>query len=177
MTRRSFRMGLAPVVLTLLLAASSTGADGHPTATADDELPPAILGKAPALTGSSVGYFPAVPKAQGYLAEPAGSGTHPSVILIHEWNGLVQRMKETADAFAAEGYVALAVDLYSGRTGSNRDENMALVRETLAACHASRRGNCLGPPAASPTVTGPGGRRARPAPVARRSSRNPAARL
>jgi carboxymethylenebutenolidase len=41
-------------------------------------------------------------------------------------------VKETADAFAAEGYVALAADLYSGRTGSSPDENMALVRETLA---------------------------------------------
>ena len=55
------------------------------------------------------------------------------MILIHEWNGLVQRVKETADAFAAEGYVALAADLYSGRTGTNREENMVLVRETLAA--------------------------------------------
>ena len=44
----------------------------------------------------------------------------------------MQRVKETADAMAAEGYVALAVDLYSGRIGNNRDENMALVRETLA---------------------------------------------
>ena len=41
-------------------------------------------------------------------------------------------VKETADAFAAEGYVALAADLYSGRTGANPQENMALVRETLA---------------------------------------------
>ncbi|MEE4329426.1 MAG: dienelactone hydrolase family protein, partial [Wenzhouxiangella sp.] len=52
--------------------------------------------------------------------------------LIHEWNGLVERVRQTADSFAAEGYVALAADLYSGRTGSNREENMALVRETLA---------------------------------------------
>ena len=44
----------------------------------------------------------------------------------------MQRLKETADAFAAEGYVALAADLYSGRTGANPEENMALVRETLA---------------------------------------------
>ena len=85
------------------------------------------------MSGTSVGYFPADAKVQGYLAEPKGSGPHASVILIHEWNGLVQRVKETADAFAAEGYVALAADLYSGRTGTNRDENMVLVRETLAA--------------------------------------------
>lgn len=52
--------------------------------------------------------------------------------MIHEWGGLSQRVRETADAFAAEGYVALAVDLYSGRTGSSREENLALMQETLA---------------------------------------------
>jgi carboxymethylenebutenolidase len=80
-----------------------------------------------------VAYYPTNPQTLGYLAVPETAGPHPAVILIHEWNGLVQRVRETADAFAAEGYVALAADLYSGRTGSNRDENMALVRETLAA--------------------------------------------
>ena len=44
----------------------------------------------------------------------------------------MERVRETADAFAAEGYVALAADLYSGRTGANPEENMSLVRETLA---------------------------------------------
>jgi carboxymethylenebutenolidase len=52
------------------------------------------------------------------------------VILIHEWNGLVDRLRQVADAMAAEGYVALAVDLYSGRVGTNRDENIALMQET-----------------------------------------------
>lgn len=100
--------------------------------TADDALPPAILGQAPALAGSDAVYHEADPAAVGYLAVPDAPGPHGAVILIHEWNGLVQRVKETADALAAEGYVALAADLYSGRTGSNPQENMALVRETLA---------------------------------------------
>ena len=52
------------------------------------------------------------------------------MILIHEWNGLSQRIRETADAFAAEGYAALAADLYQGRIGQSRSENLALVRET-----------------------------------------------
>ena len=133
MTRRSIRARLVPVVFTLLFAGSPASAEEPPTATADGVLPPAILGKALPLAGSRVRYFPEDPLTQGYLAEPTGSGTYPSVILIHEWNGLVRRVKETADAFAAEGYAALAVDLYSGRTGTNREENMALVRETLAA--------------------------------------------
>ena len=78
-------------------------------------------------SGSTLEYYGA---AQGYLAEPTGDGPHGSVILIHEWNGLVERVKQVADALAAQGYIALAADLYSGRTGSNPQENIALVRET-----------------------------------------------
>jgi carboxymethylenebutenolidase len=44
----------------------------------------------------------------------------------------VDRVRQVADALAAEGYVALAADVYSGRTGSNPQENVALVQETLA---------------------------------------------
>ena len=107
-----------------------------PQASADEHdagaLPAAIVGKAGPLTGENVSYYAQDPAAQGYLAVPPGPGPHPAVILIHEWNGLVQRVKETADSFADEGYLALAADLYSGRTGGNPEENMALVRETLA---------------------------------------------
>ena len=78
-------------------------------------------------TGNTLEYYDA---ARGYLAEPQGEGPHGSVILIHEWNGLVDRVRQVADALAAQGYIALAADLYSGRTGSNPQENMALVRET-----------------------------------------------
>jgi carboxymethylenebutenolidase len=101
-------------------------------AAAGDELPTALLGKAPAPRGETVAYFPADPAARGYLAVPAGEGPHGAVILVHEWNGLVDRVRQVADALAAEGYVALAADLYSGRTGKTRDENIALVRETQA---------------------------------------------
>ena len=76
--------------------------------------------------GSTLEYFD---QAQGYLAEPDGEGPRGAIILIHEWNGLVERVKQVADALAAQGYIALAADLYSGRTGANPQENMALVRE------------------------------------------------
>ena len=97
-----------------------------------DTLPSAVWGRAPAPAGETVGYFAGDELAQGYLAVPEGEGPFPAVILIHEWNGLVERIRQMADAMAAEGYVALAADLYSGRTGSNRDENMALVGEVQA---------------------------------------------
>ena len=126
------RLSLAVLFLTLGFVALPSSAEITMSATADDALPAAIVGEAPELAGVSVGYFSADAKSQGYLAIPRGDGPFGAVILIHEWNGLVQRVKETADAFAAEGYVALAADLYSGRTGANPEENMALVRETLA---------------------------------------------
>jgi len=94
-----------------------------------DAMMSALSGQAAAPAGRAVNYFEADPATTGYLAVPEGEGPFPAVLLIHEWNGLVDRVRQTADAFAAEGYIALAVDLYSGRTGASREENMALVQE------------------------------------------------
>lgn len=46
--------------------------------------------------------------------------------------GLTDRIHEVADTLAAEGCIALAANLYSGRTGTNPRENMALIRKSLA---------------------------------------------
>jgi carboxymethylenebutenolidase len=51
--------------------------------------------------------------AGGYLAAPE-SGAGPGVIVIQEWWGLVDHIKDVCDRFAAEGFVALAPDLYHG---------------------------------------------------------------
>jgi carboxymethylenebutenolidase len=60
-------------------------------------------------------------EAHGYLALPeAGSG--PGVIVIQEWWGLTDHIAEVADRLAAEGFVALAPDLYGGRTTHDADE-------------------------------------------------------
>jgi carboxymethylenebutenolidase len=93
-------------------------------------IPAAILGEAPPPRGETVMYVPGDTMTRGYLAVPDGEGPFPALILIHEWNGLVDRVRQVADAFADQGYLALAADLYQGRTGSNRDENMALVNAT-----------------------------------------------
>ncbi len=129
----------AALAVSVLLSACAGPAEGHESpppvessTQGDDRLPDALLGKAPTPTGESVSYDPEDPAAKGYLAVPEGEGPFGAVILIHEWNGLVDRVRQVADAIAEEGYMALAADLYSGRTGSNREENMALVRETLA---------------------------------------------
>jgi carboxymethylenebutenolidase len=93
-------------------------------------MPPAIIGQGGSLEGTDVQYYAGHPQTVGYLAVPEGDGPFPALIIIHEWNGLVDRVRQVADDFAAEGYVTLAADLYSGRTGSNPEENMALVQET-----------------------------------------------
>ena len=96
------------------------------------EVPAAILGEGAPPKGEAVQYFPEDDKVRGYLALPEGEGKHGAVILIHEWNGLVDRIRQVADVLAGEGYVALAADLYSGRIGADRDENVKLVREARA---------------------------------------------
>lgn len=58
---------------------------------------------------------------EGYLAKPA-SGNGPGVVVIQEWWGLVPHIKDVADRVAREGYVALAPDLYHGKTTTEPDE-------------------------------------------------------
>jgi carboxymethylenebutenolidase len=60
-------------------------------------------------------------KTQGYLATPA-SGGGPAVIVIQEWWGLVDHIKDVADRFAAAGFVALAPDLYHGDSAQKPDD-------------------------------------------------------
>jgi len=57
----------------------------------------------------------------GYLATPK-QGSGPEVIVIQEWWGLVDHIKDVCDRFAAEGFVALAPDLYHGKTTKSPDE-------------------------------------------------------
>src|ERR1051325_1054031 len=59
--------------------------------------------------------------ARGYLAKPE-SGSGPGVVVIQEWWGLVPHIKDVADRFAAEGFVALAPDLYHGDVAKSPDE-------------------------------------------------------
>src|SRR5688572_29446988 len=59
--------------------------------------------------------------ADGYLAKPA-SGSGKGVVVIQEWWGLNDNIKGIADRFAAEGFVALAPDLYHGVVTAEPDE-------------------------------------------------------
>jgi carboxymethylenebutenolidase len=59
--------------------------------------------------------------AKGYLAVPQ-SGSGIPVVVIQEWWGLVPHIEDVVDRFAAEGFVALAPDLFHGQTTTEPDE-------------------------------------------------------
>ncbi|MFI7385447.1 dienelactone hydrolase family protein [Streptomyces sp. NPDC049813] len=66
--------------------------------------------------------------AHGYLARPpAGSG--PGVLVIQEWWGLTDHIADVADRLAAQGFVALAPDLYGGNVAHDSDEAFRMMRE------------------------------------------------
>lgn len=110
----------------------AAGSTAEVASAQESDIPDAILGKAAPPRGEDLAYFDPDPATVGYIVAPDGEGPFPAVILIHEWNGLVDRVRQVADALADEGYVALAADMYSGQIGTNRDENMALMQEAQA---------------------------------------------
>ncbi len=58
--------------------------------------------------------------ASGHLASAEGSSA--GVVVIQEWWGLNDQIRGVADRFAAEGFNALAPDLYGGRVTAEPDE-------------------------------------------------------
>lgn len=67
--------------------------------------------------------------ASGYLALPAsGPAKKPALIVIQEWWGVDDWIREQNARFANNGYVSLAVDLYRGRKASSPDEAHELMR-------------------------------------------------
>ena len=66
--------------------------------------------------------------AHGYLALPP-DGSGPGLVVIQEWWGLTDHIAEVTDRFAAEGFVALAPDLYGGTTTHDAEEARRLMRE------------------------------------------------
>ncbi len=67
-------------------------------------------------------------KGEGWLAKPA-SGKGPAVVVIQEWWGLVPHIEDVTERFAKEGFVALAPDLYHGKTTTSPDEAGRLLME------------------------------------------------
>jgi len=75
-----------------------------------------LLAAGPARAGEETVTFKSGDEtASGFLATPAGKGPFPAVLVIHEWWGLNEWVKDQARALAREGYVALAPDFYRGK--------------------------------------------------------------
>jgi carboxymethylenebutenolidase len=73
---------------------------------------------------STVEYYA---NASGFLARPAGDGSYPGVVMVHEWWGLNDNIKEMARQMASEGYVVLAADLYGGQVATERSQAQPLA--------------------------------------------------
>jgi carboxymethylenebutenolidase len=101
------RAPLAPIALALALSRGALAAE--PAAEA-------------------IRYQSGAEQVPGYLALPQAGGKRPALVVIHEWWGLNDWVKEKARAFAAKGYVALAVDLYRGSVASDPDTAHQLAR-------------------------------------------------
>lgn len=63
-------------------------------------------------------------RARGYLAVPA-SGEGPGILVIQEWWGLVPQIKRVCDRLAAEGFTALAPDLFRGEIAEHTEMDKA----------------------------------------------------
>ena len=81
-----------------------------------------------AATSKTVSYKSGDETVQAILYAPEGSGPFPGIVVIHEWWGLDDWMKEQASKLAAEGYVALAVDLYRGKVAKTPGEAHEIMR-------------------------------------------------
>jgi carboxymethylenebutenolidase len=71
-----------------------------------------------------VNYFQ---NSKGYLASPTIDGQYPVVIMIHEWWGLNENIRDMAEKLASHGYIVFAVDLYDGQVATTSDEARELM--------------------------------------------------
>ncbi len=65
----------------------------------------------------------------GYLARPDSGESLPAIIVLQEWWGINDHIKDVTNRFAQQGYIALAPDLYKGQVATEPDEARKLVME------------------------------------------------
>lgn len=80
------------------------------------------------ITTQTVQYKSGDDTVMAYLAMPDGEGPFPALIVIHEWWGLNDWVKQNADELARRGYVALAIDLYRGHVATTSEEAHEIMR-------------------------------------------------
>ncbi len=103
--KRSVMKNILVLALLLALAASALAADSKP-----------------------VSYKSGDETVQGILYTPPGKGPFPAVIVIHEYWGLNDWVKEQASKLSDQGYVTLAIDLYRGKVATTPDMAHEIMR-------------------------------------------------
>lgn len=81
-----------------------------------------------AADGKSVSYKSGDDTVQAILYTPGGNGPFPALIVIHEYWGLNDWVKDQASKLADQGYEALAIDLYRGKVATTPDMAHELMR-------------------------------------------------
>jgi carboxymethylenebutenolidase len=118
----------------VLAACASTPADAPSSPVVQEETPEQA---AASVTVSEEGLITenvTYPDAEGnelmgYLARPETEGALPAVVVIQEWWGLNEHIRDVARRFASEGFVALAPDLYGGVSTTEPDEAQKLAMD------------------------------------------------
>jgi len=81
-----------------------------------------------AATSKNVSYKSGDETVKGVLNIPQGKGPFPAIIVIHEWWGLNDWVKEQGSKLSDLGYVTLTVDLYRGKVATTPDEAHEIMR-------------------------------------------------
>src|SRR5246500_1222419 len=81
-----------------------------------------------AATSKEVSYKSGDETVKALLYTPEGKGSIPGIVVIHEWWGLNDWVKEQASKLADQGYAALAIDLYRGKVADNPGTAHELMR-------------------------------------------------
>jgi carboxymethylenebutenolidase len=81
-----------------------------------------------AADGKSVTYKSGDETVNAILYTPQGKGPFPALVVIHEWWGLNDWVKDEASKLADQGYAALAIDLYRGKVATTPDEAHQIMR-------------------------------------------------
>lgn len=88
----------------------------------------AAIGSPVKVTSSVVSYLSGKDTVRAVCYVPEGKGPFPALVVIHEWWGLNDWVKEQAKGLAAQGFVSLAIDLYRGRSTADAGEAHELMR-------------------------------------------------
>lgn len=81
-----------------------------------------------AAASKTVSYKSGDETVQAILYTPEGKGPFPGIVIIHEWWGLNDWVKEQAAKLADQGYVTLAIDLYRGKVATTPDMAHEIMR-------------------------------------------------